>query len=273
MAATALIEKPSKALNLTYVIFGYVLASILLPPDLSVQEQLVTVITVGGLFGTFLFLVKPIDRLLVLILAIKKDYSLSPSASPLVAEDKMKMNAAVFFSLSVLLSEPLLSRVNLSFPLHIHILGAIPTLVVAVWEALMLVLNKARIIEAYYRSVRAGQNEIAIEISRAIEGRDWEKANSIITREDLRAPFPLSAELSPLRGEAFPLARHSIPFCVNCGESPRYAIGPYCPDCGRQLLENCPSCKAQLGNLRKAPSFCPFCGLDLKAAIENHKKD
>lgn len=238
--------------------------------------------TVGGLLGTFLFLVKPIDRLLIQIHMImnatemgRKYLLLNPLNSPLLAEEKAKINAAIFFSLSALLSGPMLSRIHLSFPLYIQVLGAIPTLAVAVWESRVLLKKKVWFVGAHYYLYRTGKTASAFEIASAIERKDWDKVNAILPHAVRLSSIETRVEIDALEpADDLTRALTTEGFCPSCSYKCLFMTAKFCPRCGKKLMGRCPSCQIDLTRLalEEVPRFCPRCGVDLRTTKSPKEK-
>lgn len=265
LVADVSVAKPSKALNIIYLIFGYVVATALLPIRHSVTEQIPIVFAIGSIIATFLFYIKPVDRALALVVYTlakrqRRGYSLfgdlkTPAAvmtprhltssdvfnSAMIAYEKAKIRGAIFFSIGVVISGRTLDLIGIRPSLIYLIIFSLPTLVVAFWEARAL-WKKINILTFFYDFMRSGVPPQTCDIIRkAIERKDWVEASIIISNWFSR-------------GATFGQGG----LCLSCGSLK--SSGNYCEMCGKSLLSRCPNCSSLLVGRMVFPKFCPFCG-------------
>lgn len=218
----------------------------------------------GSIIATSLFYIKPIERALLVIFSIwqkhegggslfgkltQKEATMTPIYltprdvfnSPMIAYDKMKINGAIFFSVSILISGRVLDLIGLPQPQLFLILFSLPTLLVACWEGFNL-WKKVNVLVFFYDFLRSREPiKITDTLREAIKQEDWLEASIIITnRYSLRAAF----------GEGG--------LCLKCKTTK--SAGSYCNDCGQRLLSSCPNCRAKLGGMETFPKHCPYCG-------------
>lgn len=207
IATDITVSKPSKALNIIYFIFGYVLASALIPLQFDVMEQIIVIIAIGSIFATFLYYIKPVERVLLVVVFLlqknqqKKGFSLfgdiarlpgtrgtpyllsSPEVfnSPMIAYEKAKIKGAVFFSIVVLVSGSTLDLIGIPQPLMFLVIFSLPTLIVAIWEvgALWMSIN---VLVYFYDFLRSGVSiQVVSDLRKAIDRKDWLEAKIMIT--------------------------------------------------------------------------------------------
>lgn len=262
MISEVFVDKPSWTLNLVYMIFGYFLASSIISTssELSFDQNLVIIALSGGIFGTFLFYAKPVERVLLFLLILREggtemtslggstgsEFTLSTResfSSPLLAEEKAKINGAFFFSLSILLSDPLLERANIHQPFIILLVFASIMMIIAIWEGITLVRDKLPSVTAYYNFCRFGRTGVE-ELRRAIKGKDWPRARGIMARS-------FDKELAYAFYDGL---------CVKCRKI--FERANFCPDCGEKLLTHCKKCHETIAikGMKKFPKYCMVCG-------------
>jgi hypothetical protein len=267
------VSKPSKALNIVYLIFGYVVASTILPVRYDTLEHVSIIITVGSIIGTFLFYIKPIERVLFVIFTMwqkqisgggslfgdlkQVEATMTPIYltagdvfnSPMIAYDKMKINGAIFFSVSILASGSALNLIGLPQPQIYFVLLSLPTFIVACWEGHVL-WKKVNVLLFFYDFMRSREpSEVTNALKKAVEGEDWLEASIIITnRYSLRAAF----------GEGG--------LCLKC--QTMKSRGSNCDVCGKRLLGTCPNCRAKLVGMESFPKYCPFCGKSIPKTLQ-----
>ena len=257
------LEKSSRILNITFVVFGYVLASYLISPlDLLFEQKLSSLLILGGVLGTFLYYLYPIERILALYLRIRKFDKIvfSSSAdksfaydkteilsSPLLREDIAKITGAFFFSISLLLSERLLNIVQINLPLWTLVFSALVILAIGIWETRVFLRQKMDYV-MYYLYFSRFERPVASELLDAIEKKDWPGAHNIINR-------------SLYMGSIF-AQRGGI--CFKCKTI--QTDGPYCSACGTLLISYCNECKSPIvrEGAKEVPVYCLTCGKELK---------
>jgi hypothetical protein len=161
--------------------------------------------------------------------------------SPKITYDKMKINGAVFFSISIFASGRALELIGLPQPQIYLVLLSLPTVIIAFWEGHIL-WKKMNVLLFFYDFMRSREpSEVTNALEKAIEGDDWLEASIIITnRYSLRAAY----------GEGG--------LCLGCHTIK--SKGSNCDSCGKRLLSMCPKCGAKLAGLELFPRYCPFCG-------------
>ena len=263
MISDVVVSKPNKALNITFLIFGYVLASYIVSSiELVFEQQVPAVIVAGGVFSSFLYYIKPVDRLIILFLYIRSYESPLVFSSPLLAEERAKINGAVFFSLSLLLASRLLSLINLYVPFQILIALSIVMIAVALWESWVAIRLRMPIVISYLRLQQRG--EISEELAKAVENKNWELAHQFLWKMK-RRKFD-----APLRtiGDNVLLGSFSKGgFCYDCGFITKRERAQYCSKCGKPLITHCKYCYDR-GYIRHSlaekteeiPKFCDYCG-------------
>lgn len=166
---TAITSKPSRVHNLAYIIFGYVFASALVSTSHieSLSDYLLLVGLMGGFIGTFLFYIKPVERLLSIILG--RPGSLS---SPFITEMKGKIIGGTYFSLSLFIISfnPNLRKLILGYPwLQPSLLvAAIVVFLINLYDARKLP-DRVRVIDAYYRYVGEVLNPLHRSVAISVE--------------------------------------------------------------------------------------------------------
>lgn len=270
MISEVIVSKPSKSLNLIYVTFGYVLASYIVSPlNLIFEQKLSSAIIVGGVFGAFLFYSKPIDRLIKLLLRVSSKDIVSIKSgsgqtiahrksdllsSPVMAQERARINGAFFFSLSILLSDRLLRLINIYLPFEVLAFFAILMMIIAIWEVHVVVNVKLDILPWYYIYSRLG--EMTNELRDAINIGDWTLAHDIINRQ-LHA------------GSIYASAWGICPRCASIVK-----IGRFCPECGEELVVDCKKCHASLvkEGMKDIPKYCIQCGSPIEFQKDGDKK-
>ena len=262
------VSKPSKALNIVYLIFGYVAASAIFPFGFSSTEQISIIIVVGSIIATFLYYTKPVEVVLYCLFLFlrerksgwtifreyKKEPLLSSSEfktgifnSRFIAFEKAKITGAVFFAISLIISGRVLNV--LEIPNLTYFLGLLsgPLWIVAVWEGYSL-WEKIRTIAFFYDFLHEGQVAVDVlnNLRKAIEQKDWLEAKLIISNR-----FRLGTSLG-IGG-----------LCLKCREVK--VVGDHCDTCGRRLLAQCINCGNLLNSLSSYPKFCPYCGKSVTA--------
>ena len=255
------VNKPSKALNLVYLVFGYFLASFFtFPTEFSFEQKLAVALIAGGIISSFLYFTKPVETILKLILhflkrdrivvyksaghevEIKRSQVIS---SPLLAEERAKINSLVFFFFSLALSSVLLNRFGITVQTEL-ILGLSAAFmiigIVALWEIYIFVKLKARMVAWYYLSYKLERD--FREARNAIEKKDWREAEALINRDLWTKSIYAS----------------SGRICLTCKKM--FLTGMYCPDCGKELLIDCKNCAAALirEGMTNIPKYCTQCG-------------
>jgi len=256
------LEKPSRILNFTFVVFGYVLSSYLISPlDIIFEQKISSVLILGAALGTFLYYLNPVERGIAFYLLIRGfdkmtfesefgalNYSRTEALnSPLLKEELAKITGAVFLFVSLLLSGNLLLLVNISLPLWILIALALPILSIAVWETRVLLREKMDYILWYYYFV-IFERPFASEILKAIEAKDWIGAHNIVNRILMkRSIYVASGGVCPKCEKILPPAS-------------------FCTECGTPLVTYCSECKAAIvrEGTTKVPVYCYRCGKKLK---------
>jgi hypothetical protein len=263
MIANMAVNKPSKALNLVNVVFGYYLASTLVSSSsLSLEQKLSVLAISGGVVGALLFYIKPVERLtafaVILMYGIrieepttvtgKNSHRLTMSTvgifnSPFFAEERAKINGIVYFAISIILSQPLLVQAGIPIPLAALVFLASILLVIALWEGYSLVSDKLRTGFVYYGFCRTGRSA-ALALKDAIEKKDWTEAMAITRRS-----FETNVAFADQNG-----------LCTKC-----HLIVPkanYCPECGKRLLFECGRCHQILATegTMDYPKYCRVCG-------------
>jgi len=260
MISDVIVGKPSKALNLVYVIFGYFLASFIISPlELSFEQKLSLVVIAGGIFGTFLFYIKPVERFILLLLVLsrtnKMEFYSEPGRkivykktilfnSPMLAEERARINGAFFFSVSILLSGRLLELISLYIPFEVLAIISALMMFIAVWEGFDLVKEKIPALRWYYFFSYSGR-PFTEDLRNSIERKDWIEVHEIISK-DLQT------------GSIYATAGSLCLICKTIVES----NGMYCPKCGQKLLTHCKSCHAALvvEETKEFPNYCLRCG-------------
>jgi len=261
------INKPSKALNFTFAIFGYVLAAYFVTStSLAFEQKLSATLALGGILGISLFYIKPIERFVILLFLLSGKNIIIAEAlkggvpgfvykksailfSPLLAEERARINGAFFFSISLLLSGKLLEVIG--FTLHgiILLLLSVPTFLIAISEGYHLATTKIETLAYYYYFTRLGRP--IKEIENAIKRTDWILASDLVINERYQTSILPN------------VPRIGAMYCFKCNRA--VDGGSYCPDCGSSLIYHCKNCKAPLFITKDghAPTYCNVCGKKL----------
>ena len=145
------------------------------PSKFDILGQVAITAVVGGLLGTFFFYIKPVERVLFTVFVILRKWETLHGASwfheknvprmnipditnsmsllrevfncPMIANEKMGITGAIFFSISVLSSGKALDQIGVSIPLVLLIFLSIPTIVVALWYYLW---DKMHVLTMFY---------------------------------------------------------------------------------------------------------------------------
>lgn len=259
------VSRPPKALNIVYILFGYAVASVLLPRNADALTQVATTVLVGGILSTFFFYLKPVERTLFVFFVFMKRWEIRHGAtwfndkrfpdvtnsltllrevynSPVIAFEKMSVTGAVFFSMSIMISGKGLDYVGLPQPFFVLLVASFPTLAIAIWESYTL-WGRMHVLAAFYTFVHEGELESPFmsSLKKAIDGKDWFEARLII-----------SSRLK--RGAVLGVGG----LCIKCNTIKSF--GDHCEICGRRLLGYCPNCGNRLAGLSSFPKFCPYCG-------------
>lgn len=282
MISDLILDKPSKANSVVFILFGYVLSSYLISPIQLIFEQKVpAIIVAGGIFSAFLFYLKPVDFVIKTFLVIRNWIRLKTKIksilhtiqadkllsymvrwdvinpkllnSSLLSEEMAKINGAVFFAISLFLGSRLLELVNLYVPFQLLVLLGVIMLIVAFWDILYLVNYKLPIIAFHYRLYRIG--ETSVELSAAVNNKEWILANQIMNNI-LEYKTPLTQKMSSLMFVDFlglsgdyksinknPYQMSSGGICLNCNFVVRKKDSYYCPKCGSKLTIKCSNCE------------------------------
>jgi hypothetical protein len=259
-------DKPSRLINISYYFFGFALASVIIQATaLSFNEKLSFILILGSAVGTFVYYVKPVERVMSVYLWIRdlnmvnfgKSFSATNKelkfdrrtllGSPLLKEDLALVTGAYLFAVSIIFSIWLQGLVNLSIPAWIFVAISLVMWVVAIWETRLFLRQKVDCV-LYYQYFKRFERPAAKEILDAIVNKDWVGALNIISR-------------TSDRGSVFALQGG---FCINCGGILR-RDGPYCYNCGKPLIASCTHCRASIvrEGIEKAPTFCFNCGKSL----------
>lgn len=292
MISDVIVGKPNKALNVVFLIFGYVLASYIISSiELVFEQQVPAVIVAGGVFSTFLYYVKPVDRLIKFYLLIRRRrFSAAYFGSPLLAEERAKINGAVFFSLSLLLASRLLSLINLYVPFELLLGLSVLMMIVALWETAHVIMKLIPIIRDYYVAHESGL--ITDRIVKAVENKNWDLAIRLFSNLKARAHVDLPQDYSSIEdwlssreidGRGTEITWDDIKkfqdrtaltsrggFCSNskCRFIVRRKGAKYCPKCGAVLITHCKSCYEEhvivrhvlTEKMEEIPEFCDYCG-------------
>lgn len=125
------VQKPSRAYNLTYILFGYTAASLFIKGyyEFSIQDMLALSVPIGSFIGAFLFYLKPelvlVDLLLRCLRTRSRPYDNLPVprievplrrllASSYLASTMAYITGAFYFAISILLA-----LFALSLPLNV----------------------------------------------------------------------------------------------------------------------------------------------------------
>jgi hypothetical protein len=187
------ISQPSRVHNLAYVLVGYAITITLIP---SLGESgdssayLITIAIIGGFFGTFLFLVKPIEYLMKHY--FRRYYKIDvpeliPRAfdSPYLIEAKGQIIGGVFFSLTcfIALANPNISYLTEVMALLLRIGLIAMGSIVGIIDILRFnrLKSKMRLLLLYYEEVeKSYPNEIypAVinDLRQALARKDWNEA-------------------------------------------------------------------------------------------------
>lgn len=303
MISDVILDKPKKAANIVFLIFGYILASYIVSPiDLVFEQKIPAVIVAGGVFSVFLFYLKPVELLIKAILAGRNyfraknidgfeaintenlpmmyhllNHDIIPPKllnSFVVADEMAKINGAVFFSISLLLASRLLTLINLYVPFEILVILAALILVIAFWEGRSLIDFKLPILNFYYRLHRIG--EPSIELNKAVNNKEWLLAHDLMSflidkNPQLRWKVILMIFRRPMEFESvLPLSEGGI--CPKCLIITRRTDAHYCSKCGSPIVTRCPTCRSgiALEKPEDIPTHCISCG---KVLIRSKKND
>lgn len=161
--------------------------------------------------------------------------------SPLLAEERARVVGASFFTISILLSAPLLNALGLQIPFVYILAAAILMSVIALHEAYSTAKKLVWVVW-YYVSARFAI--VSKELTEALSIRDWEMAQQVLQKQ-----FAAGSILFTSPG-----------YCLRCEIIVKNAY--YCPKCGDILLRRCRTCNAPLVNEEdkfKPPIYCPNC--------------
>jgi hypothetical protein len=267
--AAALIPKPSRLNNLSYLLFGYYLSSAATYSfSLTLEQKLVFIVAFGSFIGSLIYYLKPIERLISLGYRLAKNnettpvepndefcYSIKRSEivfSAFLQDDRMIINGAFFFGISLLLSGGLLSTIDMAdFYLWLQVLTA-TLFALGIWESYTFVKRKMPIVVYYYNNYNLSKYVDSLE--KAISRKDWVLADKIMEKEpDLSDPYAGYDENVTL------YSKYGV--CTNCQA---IRLGYYCIKCGQLLTKNCPKCKNILigdeTELSVVPVYCKSCG-------------
>lgn len=179
-------SRPSRIHNLVYVIFGYVVASAVVPTTQveNLSDYLLLVSLVGGFIGTFLFYIKPVESILSLVASRREYISQTVLTSPFLIETKGKIISGIYFFMlcHITVWNPNLSNLiweNLLLPAFLITISLI-VLYVSRREVSLLYLRVFSV-EYYYRLVsrkpdhmtEAKRNLVLGQLKAALERGDW----------------------------------------------------------------------------------------------------
>jgi len=187
IGTTYIMSKMSRAYNLTYWVFGYTFASLVVTGfyELSIQDRVLISVPIGSFIGAFLFYMKPELSLIRIVLRASSKRSASYLESPYLIETKGYIIGALYFTLAIFLSV-----FTLSLPLILRVV-----LVIAGGFTSVKFLretkgygNKAEVVLRYHFLIShksdAGLpekfDETLSSIRNALEKADWVEANQLI---------------------------------------------------------------------------------------------
>jgi len=263
--AEVLIEKPSKIHNLSYLLLGYYLSSLITYGlNLSFEQKIAFVTAFGSFVGTLVYYIKPIERCIVLYFKLKKENMTYPSEpfdefripvfrsevlfSPFLQDERTKINGTFFIDIGILTSNKLLESVGL---LHLYWYLQIFTVAlvcIGIWEIYTLIKRKMPVLVFFYNYYNISKS--IPELMKALKTKDWIQAEKITEKEpELLEPETVLYHVEePRKG-----------ICLKCG---KIREGNYCIECGEKILKTCSKCKgAILTNGEEVhPKYCRYCG-------------
>jgi hypothetical protein len=118
-------QKPSQSYNLVYLAFGYTLASLYITwfGELSIQDRVLVSVPIGGLFGTFLFYLKPEILVIEALLRLRGWGGLLSSS--LLSQTRAYITGALYFVFSLAAAIHAQSRLSLSPDIVIILYGGL----------------------------------------------------------------------------------------------------------------------------------------------------
>jgi len=177
----------SRAYNLTYLVFGYAFAALVVTGfyELSIQDRILIATPVGSFIGAFLFYMKPELFLLRIVLKASGKRSASYLESPYLIETKGYIVGALYFALSISLAVFTLSLPDTYRALSILAAGL---MFVKFFLETKGYGNKAEVVLRYHflisHKLNAGLpekfDETLSSIRNALEKADWVEANQLI---------------------------------------------------------------------------------------------
>ena len=265
--ASMLLQKPSRAHNLSYLLLGYYLSSLVTYGlNLSLDQKVLVVAALGSLIGTLVYYIKPIERAISLFYRISKKnrayldepfedelgfplYKSDILYSSYLQDERTKINGAFFLALGMLTTNNLLGSVGLLNMYWLLVLMSFVLISVGVWEIYQLVRRKMPIITFFYNYYNISKNIPLLE--KAIQKKDWIEAEKIMEKE------PELVE--PLYYYTYMHGEPSRGVCIECQT---VREGRHCIECGEEILKKCPNCDSIIVEKEDTimPKYCKFCG-------------
>lgn len=179
-----IMARPSRMHNLAYLLFGYAIAStvISVTQTESLSDYILLIGITGGFVGTFMFYIKPIEKLLLIILRLRLNLKKIPFDSPFLIETKGKIIGGIYFSLIcfIIISNPNLRKLILENPWLPAFLAMACSIIfcISLYEALKLP-KKIEIVNYYYNHITDEISVVIALLKGALERGDWIEANAM----------------------------------------------------------------------------------------------
>jgi hypothetical protein len=264
--AEMLIEKPSRINNLSYLLLGYYISSLITYDlNLSFEQKIAFIIALGSFVGTLTYYIKPIERTISLYFRLSRKNKTYPEPpydefriavckseilySRHLEDERTKINGVFFLAAGILLSSRILETAGLSYLYWVLQVFTVALIGIGFWEVYDLVKRKMPIIVFLYNYYNI--SEYTPELEKAIKAKDWIKADKIIEKQpELEDPnyYPAYGAGEPRKG-----------LCLKCGE---IREDSFCTECGEKILKTCPKCNNDfVRNIDTVcPKYCRSCG-------------
>jgi hypothetical protein len=259
--------------NLSYILFGYYFVTLLsYQQNLTVEEQSMIIILFGSFLGTFIYYVKPIERIISFYLRRGKnnkiDYDENPDYtfyvyktqvlySPYLQDERVIINGAFFLGLGLLISNGVLSKYSLGNLYLVSVAFAITLFTVGLLEIHDLLDRKLGTLMFFYGFYNRSKR--IEELRASLNAKDWIQADRIVADQSYLFDYKDNYD-------------KPISYCPKCLKRVTDDAGKYCINCGSILTTTCPSCKNSLYSQQEGiPRYCPHCGVDLTKPSEASK--
>ena len=185
---SSMISRPSRIHNVAYILFGFAIASAVVPISeiANLSDYLLIIAIIGGFVGTLLFYIKPVEGIQLLILRIFLKLEKTYGDSPFLTETKGKIIAGSYFFFACLITmfNSNLQGIIVKGPLWLSYfipLAGIIVFVMSIYEAFKLP-QKVMILNHYYSFAGDRLTPLMSQLKGALERRDWIEAELLYHR-------------------------------------------------------------------------------------------